>query len=126
MHEMGIANSILEAVRTELRRHPDARAAKVGVRIGEMQAIDEKALQFCFEVVARDTDLDGLKLQIELCPRRHRCESCRFEFTVREYDFQCPQCREISAKCVGGDQLELAYLEVEEYEPSATGTKSTE
>jgi hydrogenase nickel incorporation protein HypA/HybF len=126
MHEMGIANSILEAVRRELQCYPDAHTSKVGVRIGEMQAIDEDSLQFCFEVLVRDSDLHGLKLEIELCPRRHRCGSCQFEFTVCEYDFRCPQCREISAECVSGDQLELTYVEIEKNEPSALGTKSTQ
>ncbi len=126
MHEMGIANSILEAVVTELQRYPDAHASEVGVRIGEMQAIDKDALQFCFEALVRDTELHGLKLEIELCPRHHRCGTCQFEFTVCEYDFQCPQCREVSTECVSGDQLELVYLEVEEHEPSAAGTKSTQ
>ena len=126
MHEMGIANSILEAVKIELQHHPGVRAAKIGIRIGEMQAIDEDALQFCFEVLVRDTDQEGVKLEIELCPRLHRCHSCRSEFTVREYDYHCPQCRAVSTECVSGDQLELAYLEVEELEPSAAGTKGTE
>src|SRR5437870_2977846 len=125
MHEMGIANSILEAVKIELQRQPGVRAAKIGIRIGEMQAIDESALQFCFEVLVRDTDQEGVKLEIELCPRLHRCHSCRSEFAVREYDYHCPQCQAVSTECVSGDQLELAYLEVEEHEPSAAGTKST-
>lgn len=67
MHEMGIANSILEAVATEMRRHPGSRASKVGVRIGELAAIDSESLRFCFEALLRDSDLEGLQLQIELC-----------------------------------------------------------
>ena len=40
MHEMGIANSILDAVRTEAGRYPGTRPTKVGVRLGELAAID--------------------------------------------------------------------------------------
>ena len=36
MHEMGIASSILEAVRKEQLLYPGYRATKVGVRIGEL------------------------------------------------------------------------------------------
>jgi len=125
MHEMGIANSILEAVRAESRRYPDARLAKVGVRIGELAAIDREALEFCFEVLARDTDLDGLLLEIEICPRRHCCRHCRTEFTVHNYDFECPDCHSTASDCISGDELQLAYLEVEDHEPSAAGTKSS-
>ena len=124
MHEMGIANSIQEAVRAEMRRHPEARPAKVGLRVGEMSAIDEESLRFCFEALASGTDLAGLKLEIEICRRRHRCGECGEEFAVRDYDFQCPACHTWSPQCISGDQLELSYVELEENEPSTVGTKS--
>jgi len=125
MHEMGIANSILEAVATELRRYPGARASKVGVRIGELAAIDADSLRFCFDALARDTDLEGLQLQIEACPRRHRCDPCSETFDVHDYEFACPKCGSMQTKFVSGDELELAYLEVEEHEPSALAEKSS-
>jgi hydrogenase nickel incorporation protein HypA/HybF len=125
MHEMGMANSILEAVATELRRHPGSRASKVGVRIGELAAIDADSLRFCFDALARDTDLEGLQLQIEACPRRHRCDPCSETFDVHDYEFACPKCESMQTKFVSGDELELAYLEVEEHEPNALAEKSS-
>jgi hydrogenase nickel incorporation protein HypA/HybF len=125
MHEMGIANSILEAVASEMRRHPETRATKVGVRIGELTAVDAESLRFCFEALSRDTDLEGLQLEIELCPRHHRCDPCGQTFAVRDYDFACPQCGTMETKYVSGDELELAYVEVEQNEPSPFATKSS-
>jgi hydrogenase nickel incorporation protein HypA/HybF len=125
MHEMGIANSVLEAVRTEVALHPGTYPCKVGVRIGEMAAIDQDALRFCFEAIIQDTDLAALELAIEFCPRRHRCQVCGREFVVRDYDSRCPQCTSLETTCTSGDELELAYLEVEEYEPSTVGAKGT-
>jgi hydrogenase nickel incorporation protein HypA/HybF len=126
MHEMGIANSVLQAVRTEMGLHPGTYPCKVGVRIGEMAAIDPEALRFCFEAIILGTDLESLALGIEVCPRRHRCQVCGREFIVRDYDSRCPQCASLETTCISGDELELAYLEVEEYGPSAVGTKSTQ
>jgi hypothetical protein len=60
MHEMGIANSIIEAAQTEARRYPGQRAAKVGVVIGEYAGVDTESLRFCFETLA-----DGLELDIQ-------------------------------------------------------------
>ena len=126
MHEMGIANSVLQAVRTEMGLHPGTYPCKVGVRIGEMAAVDPEALRFCFEAIILGTDLESLALGIEVCPRRHRCQVCGREFIVRDYDSRCPQCASLETTCISGDELELAYLEVEEYGPSAVGTKSTQ
>jgi hypothetical protein len=85
-----------------------------------------EALRFCFEVLARDTELDGLQLEIELCPRRHHCGDCNATFIVRDHDCRCPTCRQIAAECISGDELELAYVEVEEDEPSAIGAESSQ
>lgn len=119
MHEIGIANSILEAVQTETRVRPGHRPTKVAVRIGELAAINPDALQFCFETLTRNTVLDSLCLEIELCPLRYTCSDCTFTFAALQCDFACPQCGSENTRLISGDQLELAYLELEEYGPSA-------
>jgi len=123
---MGIANSVLEAVRTEMGRHPGTYPCRVGVRIGEMAAIDQEALRFCFEAIIQETDLESLELGIEVCHRRHRCQVCGRDFVVRDYDSRCPHCASLETTCISGDELELAYLEVEEYGASTAGAKSTQ
>jgi hydrogenase nickel incorporation protein HypA/HybF len=65
MHEVGIANGILDAVRKETEARKPARAVKVGVRIGEMAGIDPQSLAFSFEVLVKGSDLEPLDLAIE-------------------------------------------------------------
>lgn len=68
MHEMGIANSILDAVRTEKLRYPGGRVEKVGIRLGEYSGVDTESLKFCFEALTRESDLEHLILEIEFRP----------------------------------------------------------
>jgi hydrogenase nickel incorporation protein HypA/HybF len=96
------------------------------VRIGELSALDPDALRFCFEAITSDTDLAGLELEIEICPFRYRCRACGHEFVVQDYQSQCPQCASLETECIGGQELDLAYLEVEEYGAGSAGTKSTQ
>lgn len=126
MHEMGIANSVLHAVRTEMQRHPGAYPSKVCIRVGQMAAVDEDALRFCFEAITRETDFEGLGLEVEVCPVRYRCRQCGQEFVVEDYLFRCPDCSSLETECTGGDELELAYMEVEEHGTSTVGTQSTQ
>lgn len=65
MHEFGIAQSILAAVRTETARYPGARAVKVGVRIGPMSGVNEDSLAFCFQIAAADEGNSELALEVE-------------------------------------------------------------
>jgi hydrogenase nickel incorporation protein HypA/HybF len=114
VHEIGIASEILEAVAAEARRRPHAAFVAVGVRIGELSNIDRDALDFAFTALTRDTPLQNLQLEIEWCPRRQRCPLCGESFTVENCALTCPACGEERTTCIGGNELDIAYWEVEE------------
>ena len=114
MHELSIANSILDAVRAEAARRPGARLLKVGVRVGELSGVEPDALSFSFEALVQGSNLDPLQLEIETCPRHQRCPECGRSFRVHDYDITCPDCGEERTRCVSGDELDLAYIEIEE------------
>lgn len=65
MHELGIAEAILSAVRTEITSHPGARPIRVGLLIGEWASVDPSSLRFCFEAITLGTDWYPLALDIE-------------------------------------------------------------
>ena len=114
MHEIGIASSILECVAAEVQRHPNAQVLAVGVRIGELSAVDKDALDFAFECITRDTEWEHLKLEVEWCPRRQKCLACSQEFCVPDLNLVCPKCGAEKSTCIGGTELDIAYLELEE------------
>jgi hydrogenase nickel incorporation protein HypA/HybF len=114
MHEMGIANSVLDAVRAEAGRFPNGHIHKVGVRIGELAGVDPDAMSFCFEALVRGTDLEPLALEIEYCPRCAQCRACGHRYASAVEVPGCPECGWMDAQFLGGDELELTYLEVED------------
>jgi hydrogenase nickel incorporation protein HypA/HybF len=114
MHELGVAQEILDRVAREMRKHPGARARAVGVRIGEVSGIDRDALAFGFEALTRDTEWQRLQLDIDYCPRRHRCRACGSEFNTREFDTRCLLCGSPETVLVSGDELDIGYIEVDD------------
>ena len=114
MHELGIAASILESVQKEAERHPDARITKVGVKIGELAGVDRDALQFGFEVLVKDTEWEPLVLDLEYIPRTQRCPKCAYDFRMTDFDPRCPLCGEFATECISGEELDIAYMEVDE------------
>jgi hydrogenase nickel incorporation protein HypA/HybF len=114
MHELSIANSILDAVRAEAARRPGARFLRVGVRVGELSGVEPDALSFSFEALVKSSDLEPLALEIEKRPRRQRCPACGRMFRVHDYDITCPDCGEERTRCVSGDELDMIYLELED------------
>lgn len=114
MHELGIASSILESVAREASRHPGSKITKVGVKIGELSGVDVDALQFGFECIVKDSEWDGLALEIEWIPRVQKCPKCLHEFKMADFDPQCPQCGEFATQCISGEELNIAYMDVDE------------
>jgi len=126
MHELSIAESILEAVRKELMDRPGARPTRVGLRIGELAAVDVGSLSFCFEAVLRGTEWEGLALDARVCAQRRICKDCGNEFAVIEYNASCPACAGGNTRMISGDELDFDYLEVETDGTVALEVQSTE
>ena len=114
MHELSIATSVLESVQAEVAKYPNARCKRVGLKIGELAGIDADALTFSWEALNKDTDWEDVVLDVEFCPRRHRCPDCGALFDVRDLQIECPRCAKAETVFISGDELEIAYVEVDE------------
>jgi hydrogenase nickel incorporation protein HypA/HybF len=123
MHELGIASAVLEAVQAEMAKHDDARPTRIGMRIGELAAVNAEALRFAFDVLTRDTPYGGMLLEIEMCPLRYRCGNCGNTFSSKDFSSACPECNSLDTTLAGGDELDLAFLEMENG-TGPTGTQS--
>lgn len=116
MHELSIATSILEAVQSEAGRRPGTRFTKVGVRIGELAGVDTDSLTFGWEAITTDTEWEHLLLEVERTAWVNRCTACKEEFRVENYQTACPKCGEAATKLSSGDELDIAYVEIDEPE----------
>lgn len=126
MHELSIAESILDCVRKELLRHPGARPARVGVRIGAMSAVNPDSLGFCFEAITSGTEWQSLKLDTTLVPAQRVCAACGQSYALIDYNSACPACLSTQSIADGGDELDLEYLEIETDGTSAAQIESSE
>jgi hydrogenase nickel incorporation protein HypA/HybF len=113
MHEMSIAASMLEAVQAESTRR-GTHVLAVGVKVGELSGVDAESLRFCFDALVQDTDLAPLALEIQFQAWRNRCRQCAQDFAVENYRTECPQCGSAETELATGNELEFAYMEIEE------------
>jgi hydrogenase nickel incorporation protein HypA/HybF len=114
MHELGIANSVLDAARVEAQLRPRMKLTRIVILVGDLAGVDRDSLSFCFEVLVKGTEFESVGLEIERRVQRHRCPRCDREFEVVNFDTVCPVCAEPMTTFVSGNELELAYLEMED------------
>ena len=114
MHELAIAQSIVEAVEAKAVECDAARVKSVRLKIGEASGIVADSLTFSFEMLAAENPaLRGAHLLIDSVPHRARCRHCHTEFAVINYVAQCPTCQEWSDEVVSGTELQIVEMEIE-------------
>ena len=118
MHEAMVAENILETVlaQTKTRAGPlgAGRVVCVVISCGQINALNDEAMQFAFEVAATGTICQGAKLEIRHIPLKGLCKVCDREFELDLYDPKCLRCGK-SDFSIGEDApLLLEEIEFEE------------
>jgi hydrogenase nickel incorporation protein HypA/HybF len=113
MHEMGIAQNILDIVVATAQKEGATRITRINLLAGELRAIEPLQLTFCFAIVAKDTIADGAFLNIEQIPVRGHCKDCNADFPIEDYIYVCPECSSSKIEITGGNELKLQDIEVE-------------
>ena len=68
MHEMAIAEGILDIALKTMEENEAKRVARGKLLVGEMAGVECESLLFCFEALTRGTAADGAALDIERVP----------------------------------------------------------
>jgi hydrogenase nickel incorporation protein HypA/HybF len=108
MHELSIARAIVDAA---ARHAGGRRVVQVRLRVGALRQVVPETLTFAFDLAARGSVCEGARLEQELIPARLRC--CGRSWKLERPDFRCPTCGG-AAEPVGGDELEIESIELEE------------
>ena len=113
MHEMSIAQSVLDIVLQESRNHQVKRVLSVALRVGELSAVETESLKVCFDLLTKGTLAEGARLNIERVQVTCRCRECGSDFTVNELTFSCPSCGSGGLKMLSGRELSVDSFEAE-------------
>jgi len=114
MHELAIAQGIVDALEAQATICNAARVKSVRLRIGEASGIVTDSLVFCFEMLASlEPVLAGAQALIEHVPHRARCRHCDREFAVERFTAQCPACAGWDTEVISGTELQIVEMEFE-------------
>lgn len=107
MHELAIAEAILQQVLSLAEQHQAQKIQEVELLVGEMRQVVPEALETAFDAVTRGTLAQGAKLtQIHECLQL-QCRQCGQSFPARQQDLQCPGCGQADVKITGGRDIIL-------------------
>ena len=124
MHEVSVISGIVNAVLEELEKYDTVKVFNVNILIGDMTLLGEEQLMFAYEIVTRDTLLEGSKLNIQREPIEVTCDKCRYNGPVKVLEsgdytahsipiMSCPECGG-QIKVTSGQSCCVSSLDIEE------------
>ncbi len=114
MHELALANSLVETILDVARKHEARAVTAATLEIGELTCVDPDTLAFAFEVASKDTVANGCQLKMQRIPLEISCKACGHQGQVDSTSLGCPVCGEVSVKVSAGRELRLVSIDVED------------
>lgn len=114
MHELSLAQAMIEQVEEILAKEDCETATGVTVRIGALSGVDPRAFEFAYPLAAEGTILANAALTIEEAPAEVRCEACGRTSRPDVHGMLCGHCGSDRIRIVSGRDIVIRAVEFEE------------
>ncbi|MDD2914936.1 MAG: hydrogenase maturation nickel metallochaperone HypA [Gallionella sp.] len=113
MHEMSLAEGVLQIIEESARTQNFTRVRKVWLEIGQLAGVEVEAMRFCFDMVVRDSIAHEAGLEIIATPGQAWCLHCAESVPVQALFDACPKCGSYQVQVTGGNEMRVKELDVE-------------
>jgi hydrogenase nickel incorporation protein HypA/HybF len=112
MHEMALAEGMLEIVESAARANAAARVSLVRLELGALSQVEPEALRFSFDVVTRGTLAEGAQLEFLPIAGRAWCMPCGESVVLPRLGEACPRCGSYQLQVTEGDEMRVKDIEI--------------
>jgi hydrogenase nickel incorporation protein HypA/HybF len=115
MHELSIAEALIEQVAAELDRAGQrGRVKRLELAVGRMSGVHCGALRFGLELLAPGTVIEDADVSIREPRAVSSCRACGAETEIDEMVSDCPRCHSPEIAIERGRELLLESIELED------------
>lgn len=112
MHELSLAQSMIEDIVAAARREGADRIVRVRLAVGALSGVDADAFEFAFPVAAEGTPAAGADLQIREVALAVRCRDCGATTSPDPLLCRCETCGSAAVDVTAGRELKVEALEI--------------
>ena len=112
MHELGIAQNILEIIQQYVPKEQVAAVRSIRIRVGPLSGVVPDSLEFCFQAIVHETEMQKACLAIDQLPAIINCKKCDYRFETKDLEFFCQSCGSSDLEFVSGKELEIVEIEL--------------
>lgn len=113
MHEVALAQGIVDIVTERSVRDGFHRATVVHLELGALANVMPEALSFGFHSAGLGTPAEGARLEFAHKPGTGWCTDCSVQVEVQSRVALCPKCAGVRWVVTGGEQMRVTELEVD-------------
>ena len=113
MHELAVAQALVEQVDAVIDQHGASQASLIRVRIGPLAGVVPELLATAFPLAAAGSRMQHAELVFALAPIRVRCQACGAETEAAMNRLICGSCGDWHTRILSGDELLLESVELE-------------
>ena len=122
MHEFSVTSNIVKLVLEEAKKHEAKKVLEVHLVIGKLTFLAVEQIKFSYDLIVKNTLMEGSKLEIEQRDGTVECSNCGYngpinieEDPIYHFSFPsllCPKCGSI-AKIVEGKECIVKNIRLE-------------
>lgn len=114
MDERELANSLLNMLDGTAAHGHMRHVNAIRLAVGGRRSFDLARLRGVFAEVVQGTVAEGAELTVQVLPVERHCQNCGTNFKAGAEECPCPECGFAHTEPVGGEELRLVEIEVEE------------
>lgn len=119
MHELGIAQALVDLAARAACEVRSGRVIAVRIRVGPLSGVEVDSLRSVFPMAAAGTLCENARLEIQCEPLRVHCPHCKAPRELPDITpIQCPNCGTPTPILLSGRELHLESIEVEDDVPA--------
>jgi len=112
MHELSIAQSIIESAESQARNHHSQCIEEIELEIGSLAGIEWKLLKFALESCIKGTLLESTRIVRKEISGEGRCGDCETVVPADTLFTPCPICGSYIVKIIKGKELRIKSIVV--------------
>ncbi len=114
MHELSIAESIIDIVKTETAHLKTPKIYGIIIEIGALSGVEIDALEFAFEAIKKESILKDAVITINKIDAKVKCIECDHVFFPDNLHTACPVCGSFIHKVITGQEMKVRSITAEE------------
>ena len=113
MHEIAIANSVLDIAFGEMNKRSAHRVQRIKISLGEFSGVVKDSLEFAFEVLTPKTPASGAVIDIDIVPLAAECWTCGpMACSLNDLNLLCSKCGGVLTVS-SGREMRVEYVDLD-------------